>query len=585
MNALCWLLLTLTTTGASGPAVGALAPVLRAQDDRIAVIQRAMPAVAAIFSSDGKGGGSGVVISADGFALTNFHVARPCGAAMKCGLPDGRVYDAVVVGLDPTGDVALIKLFGRDDFPSAELGDSDVLQQGDWVYVMGNPFMLTTNFQPTVTYGILSGVHRYQAPSGTLLEYADCLQTDASINPGNSGGPLFDSQGRLVGINGRASFEKRGRVNVGVGYAISINQIKRFLGSLHSGRLVDHATLGARVALDADNRVVVSDILESSDAYRRGLRYGDEIVSFGGRPIDTPNAFKNSLGTFPKDWRAPLSFRRDGKRHDVVVRLAGVHRDEELIEKAAGRPRMEPGPEPKPKKKDGLPPAKKPHGLELSMARKPAPLPAVVQQHYEVRRGYVNYYYNKLHRERVWQALLARCDLRGVAMPWTITARAPGGSPLELTLSDHEAVLRSGPNQWRWQPGRDGEAQLEPAGSGGLLLALHLWRRLLVAGPQQYGDVHYQGAQPLPGHAVPLDVFVALHAGVECRFYFDPREGLLTVIEMVPAADADPCVIEFSDYRDVAGRWLPGRVDVRHGDERFGGFQWTAFKFEPSTAP
>ena len=91
-------------------------------------------------------------------------------------------------------------------------------------------------------------MHRYQYPAGTLLEYTDCIQTDAAINPGNSGGPLFDAEGRLIGINGRGSFEKRGRVNVGVGYAISINQIKNFLGRLKSGRIVDHATLGARVA-------------------------------------------------------------------------------------------------------------------------------------------------------------------------------------------------------------------------------------------------------------------------------------------------------------------------------------------------
>ena len=168
---------------------------------------------------------------------------------MKCGMADGKLYDAVVVGLDPTGDVALIKLFGRDDFPAAELGDSDQVRVGDWVFAMGNPFLLATDFQPTVTYGIISGVHRYQFPPGTLLEYADCLQTDASINPGNSGGPLFDAEGRLIGINGRGSFEKRGRVNVGVGYAISINQIKNFLGCLRSGRIVDHATLGARVGL------------------------------------------------------------------------------------------------------------------------------------------------------------------------------------------------------------------------------------------------------------------------------------------------------------------------------------------------
>src|SRR4029077_12415455 len=115
-----------------------------------------------------------------------------------------------------------------------------------------------TDFHPTVGYGIISGVHRYQYPAGTLLEYADCIQADAAINPGNSGGPLFDAKGRLIGINGRGSFEKRGRVNVGVGYAISINQIRYFLGHLKAGRLVDHATLGARVTSD-EARVAVDD--------------------------------------------------------------------------------------------------------------------------------------------------------------------------------------------------------------------------------------------------------------------------------------------------------------------------------------
>src|SRR5947199_406932 len=95
---------------------------------------------------------------------------------------------------------------------------------------MGNPFLLATDFKPTVTFGLVSGVHRYQYPAGTLLEYTDCIQIDTSINPGNSGGPLFNMDGELIGINGRGSFEKRGRVNSGVGYAISINQIKNFMG-------------------------------------------------------------------------------------------------------------------------------------------------------------------------------------------------------------------------------------------------------------------------------------------------------------------------------------------------------------------
>ena len=236
----------------------------------------------------------------------------------------------MLVGLDPGGDVALIKLIGKDDFPAAELGDSDTCRVGQWVYVVGNPFLLADDFKPTVTYGILSGVHRYQFPAGTLLEYADCLQTDAAINPGNSGGPLFNSDGQLIGINGRGSFEKRGRVNVGVGYAISINQIKRFLGLLKSGRIVDHASLGATVSTDSDGRVVVDDILDDSDAFRRGLRYGDELLRFGGRDIGTANAFKNVLGTYPVGWRVPLTFRRDGEEFERRVRLAGLHREGEL---------------------------------------------------------------------------------------------------------------------------------------------------------------------------------------------------------------------------------------------------------------
>ena len=114
---------------------------------------------------------------------------------MKCSMPDGRLYDAVLVSIDPTGDVALIKLLGRKDFPAAELGDSDAVRVGDWCFAVGNPFLLATDFQPTVTYGIVSGVQRYQYPAGTLLEYADCIQTDASINPGNSGGPCSTRRG------------------------------------------------------------------------------------------------------------------------------------------------------------------------------------------------------------------------------------------------------------------------------------------------------------------------------------------------------------------------------------------------------
>lgn len=555
--------------------------LLQAEDQRVAVIAKVAPAVLAIFSPVGSGGGSGVVISPDGYALTNFHVAQPCGKAMKCGMPDGKTYDAVLVGIDPVGDVALIKLFGREDFPYAELGDSDTVAQGDPCMVMGNPFLLAMDFQPTVTYGIISGVHRYQYPAGTLLEYADCLQADAAINPGNSGGPLFDQHGRVIGINGRASFDKRGRVNVGVGYAISINQIKNFYGHLRSGRIVDHATLGARVATD-DGRAVVADILDDSDAYRRGLRYGDEIVQFGGRWIRSANAFQNVLGIFPKGWRVPLSFRREGKQYDVLVRLAGVHSEAELIRKATGRPQAPPMPIPKPGQPPQGKPAPKPDGKDRRGGDGPEPplppghpalrlppMPEVVKKHYEDRPGYANYYFNRLNRQRVWDTWMAKSGLSQAPAVWVIEGPLPGDRRYRLELRDEEVTLSLPGGQTRWLATEDIPASLLPEGSGGMLPALFLWRRLAVAGPEKFGDVYYLGTAPWLGRPELADVLVGVHAGAECHFYFDAKEGWLLGLELYPFPNADPCEIHFLDYRDVEGRRSPQRIEVHYGEILF----------------
>jgi S1-C subfamily serine protease len=589
------LLACLAGFGSAAVGRGEVAPaVLEAEAQRISVAAKADDAVLAVFSLDGGGGGSGVVISPDGYALTNFHVVKPCGDAVKCGMPDGKVYDAVVVGVDPTGDVALLKLFGRDDFPHATMGDSDLVRVGDWAFVMGNPFLLAADFQPTVTYGMISGVHRYQYPAGTILEYADCIQTDASINPGNSGGPLFDAEGRLIGINGRGSFEKRGRVNVGVGYAISINQIKNFLGDLHSGRIVDHATLGAVVGFDEQGRVVVTDILEQSDAYRRGLRYDDEIVSFGGRPIFTPNGFKNALGIFPKGWRVPLSYRRDGRRYDILVRLAGVHTESELLEKTQGRqevpmPIPERGEEPQPEdgrpqkdaeKKGGpapgpLPLPHPPHGLPAAEE-----MPEIIKQHFQQKRGYANYYFNRLRRDRVWNAWNDRCRLADLDGEWILAGLLQGGGAYRFRLTDRRVTLELPTGSSTWTATEELAASLDPPGSGGLMPALHLWRRLAVLGPDKFGDVSYQGTAPLVGHPDWVDVLAGIHGGVACRFYFDRRDATLLAIELFPEDHVDPCEIYFSEYRDLDGRRLPHRMEVRFGDEPFHTFHVDTFTTE-----
>jgi serine protease Do len=548
--------------------------VLAAEKERVATIQRISQPTLAIFDSKGQGGGSGVIISPDGYALTNFHVVAPTGPAMKCGLADGRLVDAVLVGLDPGGDVALIKLLGGDDFPAAELGDSDSVRVGDWAYVVGNPFLLADDFHPTVTYGIISGVHRYQYPAGTLLEYADCLQTDAAINPGNSGGPLFDAAGRLIGVNGRGSFEKRGRVNVGVGYAISINQIKRFLGMLKSGRVVDHASLGATVSTDLDGRVVVSDILESSDAFRRGLRYNDELVRFGGREIGSVNAFKNALGTYPSGWRVPILFRRDGEEFERRMRLAPMHHEGELEELLQGQheppvPDQPPGGEER--KPDETPPeGKKPQESPRHPGRpSPGPVPKAVRPYYEPAPGYANYWFNRYHQQRVWNANLARGDFAETGWNWKITGQVAGGAIVEIELTEASAsiVMPEGKSGAEFGPSLVESSS--PPRSGGLLTALHLWQRLLLVGPRRFGEVYYLGTLPWTSDESLSDCLVAINGGVETRFLFNPENGDLVGIEMQLSDDEDPCEIYFDDIRSVDGRSLPHHWIVRHGDEVF----------------
>jgi serine protease Do len=580
---LCAIALAIQAMAPLGLRAEPTAATLDAEARRIAVMDKAKNSVLAVFAANGQGGGSGVVISPDGYALTNFHVVLPCGKAMQCGMADGRVYDAVIVGIDPTGDVAVIKLLGRDDFPCAKLGDSDKLRVGDWVFAMGNPFLLATNLQPTVTYGIISGVHRYQFPSGTLLEYTDCLQTDASINPGNSGGPLFDAEGRLVGINGRGSFEKRGRVNVGAAYAISINQIKNFVGTLRGGRIADHATLGATATNDADGRAAVTDIAETSDAYRRGLRFDDEIISFAGRPISTANSFKNVLGILPKGWRVPLSYRRGGKRYDIVVRLAGVHGEEELITKAGANQPEQPMPIPKPGDEKGKSPGsdkgrKKPPAKTRVAPTADPPVPEIVKKHFVEKRGFANYYFNTLNQNRVWKAWNAAANIG--AGDWTLSGSLENGGAYRLQITDAGATLKPPSSRIEWTATDNLGSSLLPNGSGGLLPTMYLWRRLAIEGLNRFGEVYYLGTAPLISREGLADVLIGTHKGVECRFYFDPDNGRLLAIEMFTDDNSDPCEVYFSDYHETGGRSLPGRMAVRYGDKPFASFSIETIKTE-----
>jgi serine protease Do len=579
--------------------------VLKAEADRIAAVAKVTPTVVCIFAHEGQGGGSGVLISPEGYALTNFHVTREAGTGMKCGLADGKMYDAVIVGVDPTGDLAMIQLLGRDDFPAAELGDSDLLHAGDWCFTAGNPFLLATDFHPSIAYGIISGTHRYQYPDGTLLEYADCIQVDAAINPGNSGGPLFNAQGQLVGINGRGSFEKRGRVNVGVGYAISGNQLHNFIGWLKSGRIVDHATLGATVSTGEDGRVTVSDILENSDAYRRGLRDDDEIVRFAGRDIRSANSLKNILGIFPKGWRVPLTYRRGGQTFETLVRLRGVHNDVELIAAVEGpqimpvplKPKNDAPKDGKPKdgerkngepkkaepKKGSQPDPENPSPIPEELAKlfhQAKPLPEAVKKRFEARTGFANYFYNRLNRDRVWKADTVRGDFSSLTGSWSFSGDLAGGGAFSAKLLDKEASMALPLGDTKLENTDNLGEVLNPPGSGGLLAALHLWRKFQVGGPGHFGEVTYLGTMPLDGHDRWVDVLLGTTGGVDCQFMFDPIDGALVALEMYPQADSDPCEIYFSEFREADGHFLPYRFEVRYGDNVFNIFNVTKYDLQ-----
>jgi len=560
MSCIGHLLLVATIASAAPPE-----SVLKIERDRIAAITKASEAFVAVFANEGNGGGSGVVISPDGYALTNFHVAKPAGNHAKCGMKDGRLYDAVIVGLDPTGDIALIKLLGRDDFPAATLADSDALRVGDWCFAVGNPFLLATDFQPTVTYGLVSGVHRCQYPAGTLLEYTDAVQTDASINPGNSGGPLFNAVGELIGIVGSGSFDKRGRVNVGVGYAISINQVKNFLGCLKSGRLVDHATLGATTSTDNEGHVTVNNILESSDAYRRGLRFGDEIVSFGGRRITSANGFKSVLGTFPKGWSVPLTYRRDGREHEITVRLPGLLTPEELNDKATkafgeDKPKL-PIPKPGEKRKPGDKPEEKPEAKpdQPEKGETPKEIAALI----DPRPGFANYHFNRIERDRVWR-LLRKSTGTWPSGAWTLTGKF-GGADVEIKLDDAASEGKFPTGNVAFDAEKDIDQQLGPPNTGGLVAALHLLRLLLHEGPEKFGDVYYYGTKPIKLGQEQYDMLIATRNVAELHVWTERTTGKLVRVELFADDEQDPCELHFGG----------DEVEVHHGDKTWGSLKMT----------
>lgn len=551
--------------------------VLEAQKQRVEAMRVAAQATVGVFGVDGQGGGSGVCITPDGYVLTNFHVSSPFGHRMRCGLNDGKMYEAVVAGIDPTGDLAVIKMFGRDDFPVAKIGNSDRVRVGQWCFAAGNPFVLATNLQPTVTYGLISGVRRYQYPAGTILEYSDCIQTDAAINPGNSGGPLFNAQGELIGINGRCSFEKRGRVNVGVGYAISIRQAMNFFWHLRSGRILDHATLGFTVATDTKGKVTVSNILESSDAYRRGLRYGDEILRLDDRQIGTTNQLKNVTGIFPPQWRVALRFRNDAETVDTAIRLQNLHLPIELEEIVQGESSEEPkappkSPQEEPKEKSDAEepgPGDSPQGRGLrkkeGAARKEKD---TLADRYETKRGFSNYYFNCVELDRIVGLQKHRNQWTKSADTWVLAGTVVGESTdVQIRVTDSSLGFTLGDKTESVDSKRGWNPWIQQQSLVPIAFAIRTWQQWHQEGPRMMGEVRYIGRSPLVARIGLFDTTRITLGEVDAVVYTAPETGTIECIELFTDNQSDPAEIYFEKVKQNNGKEIPERIRLAYGLE------------------
>jgi serine protease Do len=263
--------------------------------------------------------GSGVIIDKEGYILTNNHVVEKA-TSIKVKLSDGKEYDAKVIGKDAKTDIALIKVNVRNSLPVAVLGDSDKLEVGDWVMAIGNPYGL----DHTVTAGIVSAKGRVigQGP------YDDFIQTDASINPGNSGGPLFNLRGEVVGIN--TAIISGGQ---GIGFAIPVNMAKALLPQLKSNGKIVRGWLGVVIqrvtpelakgfGLKELEGALVSDVMEDGPAAKAGIRRGDVIVSFDGKPIKEIDQLPRIVAATPVGKKARIRLIREGSPVEVDVTIA-----------------------------------------------------------------------------------------------------------------------------------------------------------------------------------------------------------------------------------------------------------------------
>ena len=269
-----------------------------------------------------RGLGSGVIVTADGYILTNHHVVEGAGK-IQVELSDRRVLEAKVIGNDPPSDLAVIKVDGAN-LPVVPIGDSNGMRVGDIVLAVGNPL----GVGQTVTMGIVSAKGRATGLGNG--SYEDFLQTDAPINQGNSGGALVNTAGELIGINSQILSPSGG--NIGIGFAVPSNMAQNVMdqlvvnGRVHRGLLgvtVQGITgdLAAGLGLDKAEGALVSGVTPDGAAAKAGIKRGDVILSYQGRPVVDTNAFRNEIAATKPGTTVTLKVVREGSTREVKATL------------------------------------------------------------------------------------------------------------------------------------------------------------------------------------------------------------------------------------------------------------------------
>ncbi|SCF11265.1 trypsin-like peptidase domain-containing protein [Micromonospora mirobrigensis] len=302
------------------------APVINSADlPKIAAAVQ--DSVVSIITDSGEG--SGVILSADGYVLTNNHVvASASGDTVRVVFADGKTAQAKIVGTDPKTDLAVVKAGGVSGLKAATFGDSDAMQVGDQVLALGSPLGL----QGSVTAGILSARDRtIQAGEGQqqpnpqqgASSISGLLQTDAPINPGNSGGALVNTRGQVIGINTAIATAGQGsNGNIGVGFAIPSNKAKDVASKLQRGEKVSHPSLGVSVNAAEDGGALVAAVVPGSAAEKAGLQRGDVITKFGDKVINDSNDLVGAVQAGKVGDRVEVEFKRNGSARTATATLS-----------------------------------------------------------------------------------------------------------------------------------------------------------------------------------------------------------------------------------------------------------------------